>query len=142
MRIDGDDLLVQQDISPIAGNNANVNARLTTDDFDLPLILRIGISYQPIVTEDQELILVLDAAHPNDNSEFVSIGGEYTVFQRILSLRGGYKGLGLRDSEEEFTLGGGLRYDVAANLTVKFDYAFQQFGRLDDVHKFAVGILF
>ena len=142
MRIDGNDLLTQKDISPIAGNNANLNAKLTTDEFDMPLILRIGISYQPIVAEDQQLLFAVDAAHPNDNSESVSFGGEYSLFQRIFSIRGGYKALGARDSEEQYTLGAGLKYDVAPDLIVKFDYAFQRFGRLDNIHKFAFGIVF
>lgn len=142
LQITGDDLLVQKDISPNAGNNANVNASLTTDPFNMPLTLRIGFAYEPIVTDDQQLILVVDAIHPNDNTESISLGGEYSLFQRIVSFRGGYKSLGTRDSEEEFTLGGGLRYEVAAGLTVKFDYAFEQFGRLAEVHKFSIGVLF
>ncbi len=142
MQLSGDDLLVQKDISPINGNNPNINANLSTEKFDLPLTLRIGIAYAPISTEDQQLMLVADAAHPNDNSESISFGGEYSVFQRILSLRGGYKALGASESEEQFTLGAGLQYSVAENLTVKVDYAFQKFGRLDSVQKFTVGILF
>jgi opacity protein-like surface antigen len=142
MQMEGDDLLTQKDISPQAGNNANVNANLTTDRFDIPLALRIGLAYEPLSTEDQQLLVVLDWLNPSDNSQSVSFGGEYTVFQRIVSIRGGYKGLGTKDSEEQFTVGGGLKYGVAADLTVKFDYAFESFGRLDNVHKFTLGILF
>jgi len=142
MRITGDDLLVQKDISPNNGNNANINANLTTDDFDLPLILRIGFAYQPIVTEDQVLTFAVDAAHPNDNSESINIGGEYTAFSRILSVRAGYKALGVRESEEDFTVGAGLKYGVGGNLTVRVDYAFERFGRLENIHKFTIGILF
>jgi len=142
MQIEGDDLLTQKDISPIAGNNGNVNASLTTDRFDMPLTLRIGLAYEPIADENQQLTIVADAIVPNDNSQSASVGGEYSLFQRIVSLRAGYKGLGVRDSEEEFTFGGGLRYTVAADLTLKFDYAFESFGRLDNVHKLALGILF
>ena len=142
MRISGDDLLVQKDISPNQGNNANVNANLSTDRFDLPLTLRIGLSYEPLSTEDQQLLLAVDAAHPNDNRESISFGGEYSVFQRMISVRGGYKALGINDSEEELTAGAGIRYDIGSGVIVKVDYAFQKFGRLDNVHKFAVGILF
>ncbi len=142
MQITGDDLIVQKDISSNHGNNPNVNANLSTDQFDLPLLLRIGFSYEPIATEDEELILVIDAVHPNDNSESVSLGGEYNVFHRMLSLRAGYKDIGARDSEEQFSLGGGVKYEIQPGTTVKFDYAFQKFGRLDNVHKFSLGILF
>ena len=142
MRIDGDDLIVLKDISPNAGNNANVNARLSTDAFELPLTLRIGFAYEPIATEDELLTLVADALHPNDNAESINVGGEIQAFQRIIALRAGYKALGAKDSEEEFTLGGGLRYALVSGLTVKFDYAYERFGRLNNVHKFAVGVQF
>ena len=142
LKIGGDDLLVQKDISPNNGNNANVNANLSTESFEIPLILRIGVSYEPIVDDDQQLTIAADAVHPNDNSESVSFGGEYSLFQKIFSVRGGYKALGARDSEEQFTLGAGIKYGVGGNLTVKVDYAFQKFGRLSNVHQFGVGILF
>jgi hypothetical protein len=142
MQITGDDLLTQKDISNISGNNANVNAELTTDQFDLPLALRIGLAYEAVATEDQQLLVVLDATSPSDNSESINVGGEYSVFQRIFSLRGGYKGLGVRDSEEQFTVGGGLNYAVAPDLRVKFDYAFESFDRLDNIHKFTLAVMF
>lgn len=142
MKITGDDLLITKDISPNAGNNANVNGYLSTDAFDLPLNLRIGIAYQPIIEEDQQLTLVVDAQHPSDNSESVSLGGEYSVFDNTLSLRGGYKALGQKDSEERFTAGAGIRYPIGTGLIVRFDYGYERFTRIDNVHKFAVSIQF
>ncbi|MGA9117600.1 MAG: PorV/PorQ family protein [Bacteroidota bacterium] len=142
LQMTGEDLLVQKDISPNNGNNPNVNAELKTDRFDMPLTLRIGLAYEPIADEDQQLTIVADAVHPNDNSESISIGGEYSGFRRILSIRGGYRSLGQLDAEEEFTVGGGVRYPVSPALTLKFDYAFERFGRLDNVHKFSFGIMF
>lgn len=141
LQIRGDDLLVQKDISQSHGNNANVNAFLSTDRFDLPLVLRIGISYEPILSEDQELRFAVDAAHPNDNSESINLGAEYSVFEKILTLRAGYKNLGLTESEEQFTLGGGLKYTFEGNVTFKLDYAFQQFGLLKSVHFYTVSML-
>ncbi len=142
MRMSGDDLLVQKDISPNAGNNPNLNANLSTDYFDMPLTLRIGFAYETVVTESQVLVVAVDAAHPNDNSESLNLGVEYSAFQRMVSIRGGYKGIGLQEGEEQFTLGGGVQYDVMPELTVRVDYAFERFGRLNNVHKFAIGILF
>lgn len=142
MKITGDDLLITKDISSNSGNNANINGFLATDDFDLPLNLRIGFAYEAISTEDQRLVFVVDAQHPNDNSESVSLGGEYSVFNNTLALRGGYKALGQRDSEERFTAGAGVRYPISGNLTIKFDYGYERFARIDNVHKFALGILF
>ena len=142
LKMSGDDMLVQKDISPNNGNNANVNANLSTESFDLPLTLRIGVAYQPIADEDQSLILAVDAAHPNDNAENVSVGFEYSALQRILSVRAGYKALGAKDSEEQFTVGGGLRYGLTSNLIFRLDYAFERFGRLNNVHKFTVVLMY
>jgi long-subunit fatty acid transport protein len=142
LKMSGDDMLVQKDISPNNGNNANVNASLSTESFDLPLTLRIGVAYQPIADEDQSLILAVDAAHPNDNAENVSVGFEYSALQRILSIRAGYKALGAKDSEEQFTVGGGLRYGLTSNLIFRLDYAFERFGRLSNVHKFTVVLMY
>ncbi|MEX1139590.1 MAG: PorV/PorQ family protein, partial [Bacteroidota bacterium] len=113
LQMNGDDLLVQKDISQNAGNNPNINANLSTDRFDMPLNLRIGFAYEAMKSEEQSLILVVDASHPSDNSESINLGGEYTVLSGLLSVRGGYKGLGMTESEEQYTLGGGVMYDVA-----------------------------
>lgn len=142
MNMTGDDLLIPVGVSPNAGSNQNINARLATDYFDLPLTLRIGFAYQPLDDENQLLTLALDAYHPNDNTESVNIGAEYLVIERILALRAGYKGIGMRDSEEQFTFGAGVNYAITPGLTVRFDYAYERFGRLNNVHKFAVGMLF
>ena len=142
MRITGDDLLVQKDITANNGNNPNINANLTTDSFDLPLLLRIGLAYQPISNEDQQVTIVADAVHPNDNSESISVGAEYSVFRQIFSIRAGYRALGARDSEEEFTAGAGLRYTILGSFAVRIDYAFERFGRLNNVHNFVIGVLF
>ena len=142
MRMTGDDLLVLKAVSSNSGSNQGINANVATDAFDLPLCLRIGVAYQPIADDDKELTLVADATHPNDNSESLDVGGEFTAIQKIVAIRAGYKALGARDSEEQFTVGGGLRYDVGGGLIVKFDYAFEKFGLLENVHKFSVGVLF
>jgi long-subunit fatty acid transport protein len=142
MHMSGDDLLVLKPISTNAGASQSVNAILSTDQFDLPLTLRIGFAYQPLVTDDQVLTLVVDAVHPNDNSESMSVGVEYTTLQKILSVRAGYNGIGMQDGESQFTLGGGLQYEVWPGAIARIDYAFERFGRLNDIHKFGVGLLF
>ena len=60
----------------------------------------------------------------------------------MLSIRAGFKDIGSSESEENFTLGGGFKYEIQQGTSLKFDYAFQKFGRLDNVHKFSVGFLF
>ena len=49
MQINGKDLTTTVDIDPSNnGNNGQINTRLETDEFDLPLMLRVGLAWQPI----------------------------------------------------------------------------------------------
>jgi hypothetical protein len=142
LQMRGDDLLVLKDISSNHGNNPNTTANLSTDNFDLPLLLRIGVAYEPIASEDQHVTFVVDAVHPNDNSESVSMGTELSGIRNMVAVRAGYTALGQKDAEEQYTFGGGIKYSIDNNLVIRFDYAFQKFGILDNVHKFALGIIF
>ncbi|MEE9168846.1 MAG: PorV/PorQ family protein [bacterium] len=143
MQISGDDLLVQKDIEPqISGNNPNVNAFLATEKFDLPLLLRIGISWEAINNETNRLTLAIDGAHPNDNEEFINVGGELGLFSETIFIRGGYKSIFLENQEEKFAFGGGFQYKVATGLNMAANYAFEQFEHFDNVHKFSFTLQF
>jgi opacity protein-like surface antigen len=142
MQMGGSDLLVQHDISPdLAGNNPYVNAFLSTGRFDLPLLLRVGISVDLIDTPENRLTLSCDALHPNDNTESLNLGAEY-VFGNLFSLRAGYKSLYKADSEEGFTFGAGLSGNLGRMINLKVDYAYEPFGRLNNVQKLGVAMEF
>ncbi|MFQ6618851.1 MAG: PorV/PorQ family protein [Fidelibacterota bacterium] len=141
--IKGDDLLVQKDIdATIAGNNESVNAYLATDKFDLPLLLRIGFSMDIMNTDESRLTVSVDGLHPNDNTESINLGGEFSMFRNIISIRAGYKSLFLKDGDEEFTVGGGLNYELMRGFILKVDYAYENFVHLNDIHKFSLGLMF
>ena len=91
--------------------------------------------------ENHKVTIGADAYHPNDNSESLNVGLEYTLFD-VISLRGGYKSLFLDNSEEGLTFGIGLKYDLTPTLGLVFDYAYQEFGILDYTQQFAFGIKF
>ena len=88
---------------------------------------------------NSNLILSVDALHPNDDLEYLNAGGEY-IFYDMLSLRGGYKGLFARDSEQGISLGGGVHYTVLNSATIYFDYSYIDYGRFSAVHTFSVGL--
>ena len=141
LQMSGPDLLVQKDIDEQKyGNNPAISALLSTDQFDLPLILRIGIAADIINTEGSQLTLAVDASHPNDNVQSVSLGGEFAFLERTLFLRGGLRNLGNPESEERWVVGAGLEREVVSGLRLAFDYAYQSFGRLQSVHKLGVAI--
>jgi long-subunit fatty acid transport protein len=142
MQMLGNSNLVLHDLDPYStGNNDKIPAYLETEQWALPLNFRVGVAYDPINTENQKLIIALDAAHPNDNYESINVGAEYN-YNDFLFLRGGYKSLFLKDSEESFALGFGLKQLLLGNVAVKFDYAYQAFGRLSDIQKFTISITF
>jgi len=143
MQIQGDDLLVQKDIDEsIAGNVESVNAYLATDRFDLPLLLRIGLSTDLLNTETTRLTVAVDGVHPNDNTESLNMGCEYSFLRRRFFLRAGYKSLFGRDSEEQFTFGAGLRHHLSPGVELRVDYAYEEFVHLNDIHKFSLSLVF
>ena len=71
----GDDLLVAADVNQtIEGNNESVTSILSTDRFDLPLVLRFGISDEILVGSFLRLLWSLDAVSPNDNANYINSG--------------------------------------------------------------------
>ncbi len=141
MQMDGSDLLIQHDIDPLSdGNNSNINGKLETGEFSLPVLFRVGISGN--LTRDffglekNDLILACDVVHPNDNYEYMNVGGEYT-YNNLFSLRGGYRRLFLEDAEGGLTFGFGLNLMIQ-NIGLRLDYAAVDFGRLDYLNKFSL----
>lgn len=142
MQMEGEDLIVQKDIDPtISGNNESINAMLLTDSFDLPLMMRIGFAWEVFQSDFNRLTFIADAMHPNDNTESVSLGAEYSFLNELFFLRGGYKNLFLENNEGRLTMGFGIRYTVNRS-TMKFDYAFSEFIHLQDVHMISLGFSF
>lgn len=147
MQMSGRDLLTQTDIDPtIEGNNYNINANLATDAYDLPLLFRVGISYDLLNgNEKNSLVIGIDANTPNDDVQSINLGGEYltnlsTDFQ--VAVRGGYKSLGAEDSQEGLAVGGGVQYKLSGGTQLKVDYAWQDFGVLNNIQKFTLGYQF
>ena len=139
MQMDGQDLLVQYDSDPQnSGNNESLDSYLGTDDFDLPLRLQIGLSKDFQFLDGQRFTISVDATHPNDNNQWVNVGGELALFNEVIFLRGGYKTLFLDESQEGLSLGFGLNYDGLDFFRIAVDYSFQQGKYLDDIHTFGV----
>lgn len=146
MSYNGMDILFPIDILPDeAGNYSAVQGQFKPQEWELPLIFRIGVSLQPIVFRNQRLTLALDALHPNNNSESLNFGAEYELRlpgNGSLFVRTGYKSLYLKDSEFGMTYGGGLLLRLMNNVGLKIDYAFKPVGILGNSHSYTLGVLF
>lgn len=123
------------------GNSDNIFADIKMDSWDLPLIFRVGFAYELLNTESSGFLITADAVHPNDYSEYVNTGCEYSFMDRLF-LRAGYKSLFKQESEEGLTLGTGVVYYLTDYLPLKVDYSYSDFGRLKDVHRFSVEVGF
>ena len=142
MKMDGKDLLVQYDIDPNNyGNNNQILAKLQTDEFPLPLTFKVGVAMDVLTIDENRFSIAADALHPNDNSESINVGAEY-VWNDVIAFRVGYKSLFLDNTEEGLTAGAGVNYMITEDLGIRFDYAYQDFGILDNTQHFSLGIVF
>jgi hypothetical protein len=142
MRMQGDDLLVYHDIDPNqTGNNDKIFAELQTSTWPLPLNFQLGLAMDVINSENNRLTLAVDAVHPIDNTESIHLGAEYALMNSYY-LRVGYRNLFLKDSEEGLTLGGGIQLALFDNLGIGVDYAYADFGRLQNAQRFSINLLF
>lgn len=106
--------------------------------FSPPTMFRIGFAFEPYQTEMHTITTSVQLNHPNDNSENVGLGAEYTFAPPDISssfiLRGGYK---INADEQNYSFGAGVRIPlVFASLT--FDYAYANFVRLGQAHRLSL----
>ncbi|MBP1649110.1 MAG: hypothetical protein H6Q30_2555 [Bacteroidetes bacterium] len=135
----GTDMQIRYDLDPARyGDNSAIPGELTTDNFSLPIVFRVGLGYPWKFDESHTVNLAVDALHPSDNSECVNLGAEW-VFRRILALRVGYANLWQRDSEFGLTAGGGLMWD-GLGYEIRFDYGWADHKRLGNVQRVTLGI--
>ena len=122
------------------GDNSTLPATQFTDAFAVPVTFRVGLGLPVELSSDQKLLFEADAFHPNDNSESVSLGGEYTL-NDLFSLRAGWQNLFLKDSEVGGTAGLGLAGRVDT-WRYRCDYAWADQGRLGHTHRLTLGVVF
>ena len=71
----------------------------------------------------------------------MNVGAEY-VFNNMFAIRGGYKTLFSKDSEEGMSIGGGIQHEIEGLTTFYIDYAYHDFGILNNIQMFTVGLSF
>lgn len=157
-KYDGRDLRILYDSDPETyGGNGSLPAELVTEDFSLPVFFRVGLGLPVNLNRSNSLLLAVDAYHPSDNSEGMSIGAEWN-FVEVFSLRLGYQNLfsegsktsfkDLYDEDEDpdnveggLTLGLGLNYQFG-ETDFRFDYSWTDYGLLDNTQRFTLGVKF
>jgi hypothetical protein len=142
MRMEGKDLLVFYDVDAnILGNNDRVPAHLQTEKWPLPLMFQFGLAMEPWKTAMHRLTIAADAIHPSDNTESFNAGFEYG-FREMIFLRAGFRDLLLRDREQGLALGAGFAMRKIGNVMFQIDYAYADFGRLENAQRFSLNMAF
>lgn len=140
LQMSGEDLVYYLDIeSQYLGNNDEIFAELKTDAWPLPLTFQVGLAMEILKSDLNRITLAVDATQPTDNTESLNFGFEYGLKEWFF-LRGGYRSLFLRDSEEGLTFGAGFNLNRIYNIPLRFDYGFADFGRLNNIHCFTLGL--
>lgn len=137
----GRDLRIQYDLNEEKyGDNSALPGEAVTDEFPLPVLFRVGLTYPVQINNSNSVKVAVNAYHPNDNTESISFGAEWMISD-ILALRGGYQNMFLKDSEVGLTLGTGLIIGIQ-DYKMQIDYAWADHGRLKNTQRFTVGIIF
>jgi len=144
MQLAGRDLIREYDYNPENSLNTGVDTRLFTQPWPLPVNFRVGLSMEVVgagdrlyPSENSRLTVAVDGNHPNDDSEKVNCGVEYS-WKEILFTRVGY---GLGYDLMQFSYGLGLKVNIS-DARFSFDYALAPFQELGTIHYFTVGLSF
>ena len=111
----------------------------------MPLLFRIGIGLKPIYSELHRITIAVDAVHPNNNAEYINIGGQYEfrmAGKGSLYLRSGYKSLYMPDSQFGMTYGGGFKMNLIRNQIIQVDYAYRSMGIFGGLNSYTISIGF
>ncbi len=141
MKYSGRDLFIDYDFYPDKyGDNDNLPAELRTDAYQLPTIFRFGMSYPVRLGDNNRILIAVDAKNPSDNTQSLNLGVEWKILDRF-ALRGGYRDLFLKDSEGGLVFGAGMQLEYY-QYNLMFDYAWADYGRLEQTHRFTLGLGF
>jgi hypothetical protein len=144
MQLSGRDLRQFMRIDPTKlGSNDRIPTDVETDSWDLPLEVRLGISFNPVKTDDYRWTVAADAIHPSDNYEWVNVGMEL-AYRDCLFLRGGYHSLFLPDAEGGLSLGVGIASTLlfSSSTVAKLDFGYRNMGRIGGVNAITLGVKF
>jgi long-subunit fatty acid transport protein len=142
MHMTGQSAIVLYDSDPDnTGTNGRIPAEISTNNWSLPLTFRVGLAYRPQLGDRHRLTVAVDALHPSDDYESLNVGAEYS-FDGFVAIRGGYKSIFLKDTEESFTFGVGVRQQLLGNISLLADYCYIRFGRLSYAQKLTIGMGF
>lgn len=136
LRFDGPDLDINYE-NEIYPQTRITPARLQAADYPLPLHFQVGVGFDIFEADFVKMKGAIDATHPNDNTERVLFGTEFSFFDRFY-VRGGYK---LNFDDQKFAFGAGANVLISSSA-IYFDYAYSVYDLLPGVHRISVNLNF
>ncbi|MBA2323384.1 MAG: PorV/PorQ family protein [Pseudonocardiales bacterium] len=150
--------------TPISGQDETPTlpqqADLSTKDFPLPTIFRVGLAYDLITGESNRLTVLGDFNQPNSNKPGFVFGSEWAS-QKLggsdfgFALRGSYShsggnnieltnasqtALGDEQNLEGLAFGGGVTYGADTGFGLGLDYAYKYLGILGPTNFFSLSV--
>ncbi len=141
IQLSGRDLDSTRDPDEDNENVDRIPVGYKTGYYPLPVLFRAGVSWQKNWGMAGSTILAMDLNHPSTSTEYVNLGFEYAL-RDIVFLRAGYENLFEENQENGLTLGAGVKYPIHNSFRLRLDYAYSDWGILQDVNRFSVGIAF
>ena len=137
MTFDGRDLDFKYSKYQTVSTSRLAPARLTPEEYPLPLLFQVGLAMTAFQTEGFALLLAADVAHPNDNSERLNTGAEI-AFLDYFRIRGGYR---FGYDQESSTFGAGVTLPIG-DTRLRVDYGYVVYDLLPGISRFTVGMTF
>jgi hypothetical protein len=122
-------------------NYDRVPVNYKTGEFSLPLLFRVGISYERKFGSFGQVLVAMDVNHPSFATESINLGMEYG-FANMFYLRAGYENLFERDNINGLTFGGGIDIVRHGMMGIRVDYCWADWGVLDNAQRFSLGLVF
>ena len=122
-------------------NFDRVPVNYKTGSYSLPLLFRVGISYERDLGQLGSMLMAMDLNHPSNATESINLGFEYG-FASMFFIRGGYESLLERDKINGMTMGGGIDYYFPGKTGIRVDYSWSDWGILENAQRFSIGLKF
>lgn len=118
--------------------NFGPDLKMVQQEYPLPINFKFGSSFNFVERPDHLAVVSLEGAHPSDNLEQYNAGIEYWYLDKF-SLRVGNR---FNYDSDGFTAGAGMKWPFGEATEIRFDYSYQDFGFLREVHRFSFAVAF
>ena len=135
MKFTGRDLYITY-VIPGSPTGKQIPGELLTEEWEIPLLFRFGVSNYFLNNETWTLLMAFDILDSRDYDVRYNLGGELG-FEKTLYLRAGYK---FNYDEVTYTIGGGLDFSKFTDFKITLDYLFLKYGVFGNLNQFTLRV--